>query len=101
MAIAGALDAASTAAIDTQYDQLVGAGFGEVVLELSGLERLDESGAVAIAQLWSHLRKHGVGCSISGLAPKFLGSPIELLLFVRSCGGEEICEFCRQGSCSA
>ena len=78
--IAGTLDAVSTAAIDALYDQLVGAGFGEVVLELSGLDQIDEAGAVAIAQLWCHLREHGVCSHVCGLASKFMGSPIEISL---------------------
>ena len=95
--IAGTLDAVSTAAIDALYDQLVGAGFGEVVLELSGLDQIDEAGAVAIAQLWCHLREHGVCSHVCGLASKFMGSPIELLLAVRNSDAEQVCEFCRQG----
>jgi anti-anti-sigma regulatory factor len=82
----GTLDEASTPAVDTQYDQLVGAGFDEVVLDVRGLRRVDESGAVALTQLWARLRNCGVFCRIRGLAPSFADSPIELLLFIRESG---------------
>jgi anti-anti-sigma regulatory factor len=82
----GTLDESSTPAVDTQYDQLVGAGFDEVVLDVRGLRRVDESGAVALAQLWARLRNCGVFCRIRGLAPSFADSPIELLLSIRGSG---------------
>lgn len=88
--MAGTLDASSTAAVDTQYDQLLGAGFDEVVLDVSGVQRVDESGAAALAQLWSHLRSCGVFCRVRGLAPFFADSPIELLLFIQRRGAGRI-----------
>jgi ABC-type transporter Mla MlaB component len=88
--MAGTLDASSTAAVDTQYDQLLGAGFDEVVLDVSGVQRVDESGAAALAQLWSHLRNCGVFGRVNGLALLFADSPIELLLFIRRRGTDRI-----------
>lgn len=82
----GTLDESSTPAVDTQYDQLLGAGFDEVVLDVRGLRRVDESGAVALTQLWARLRNCGVFCRIRGLAPSFAESPVELLLFIRESG---------------
>ena len=82
----GSLDALSTPAVDTQYDQLLGAGFDEVVLDVTGIRQVDESGAVALAQLWARLRNCGVFCRIRGMAPKFAENPVELLLHIRGSG---------------
>ena len=81
----------STPAVDTQYEQLLGAGFDEVVLDVRGLRRVDESGAVALTQLWAKLRNCGVFCRIRGLAPSFAESPVELLLFIRESGAQMLC----------
>jgi anti-anti-sigma regulatory factor len=83
---AGTLDASSSVAVDSQHDQLVRSGFDDVVLDLTGLRRIDESGAVALAQLWARLRRSGVVCRVRGLHPSFADSPLELLLFIRSSG---------------
>jgi anti-anti-sigma regulatory factor len=82
----GTLDAASSVAVESQHDQLVEAGFDDVVLDLTGLRCLDESGAVALAQLWARLRQSGVVCRVQGLHPVFADSPLELLLYLRSGG---------------
>ena len=84
----GTLDASSSVAVDSQHDQLVCAGFDDVVLDLTGLRRIDESGAVALAQLWARLRSSGVVCRVLGLHPVFADSPLELLLFIRSSGAQ-------------
>ena len=75
-------------AVDSQHDQLVSAGFDDVLLDLTGLRRIDESGAVALAQLWARLRSSGVVCRVRGLHPTFADSPLELLLFIRSSGAQ-------------
>jgi len=85
---AGTLDASSSVAVDSQHDQLVSAGFDDVLLDLTGLRRIDESGAVALAQLWARLRSSGVVCRVRGLHPTFADSPLELLLFIRSSGAQ-------------
>ena len=82
----GILDESSAAAVDTQFDQLTSAGFDEVVLDVTRVRRVDESGAVALAQLWARLRNDGVFCRVRGLHPVLADSPIELLLFIRSTG---------------
>ena len=84
--VAGSLDASSSVAVDIQHDQLVRAGFHHVLLDVSGIRRIDESGAVALAQLWARLRSTGVSCEVRGLHPVFGGSPLELLLHVRDTG---------------
>jgi len=86
----GTLDAESSVAVDSQHDQLVRAGFDEVVLDVTGLRRIDESGAVALAQLWARLRTSGVVCRVRGLHPVFADSPLELLLFIRSSGAQAL-----------
>jgi len=85
---AGTLDASSSVAVDSQHDQLVRAGFDDVVLDLTGLRHMDESGAVALAELWARLRRSGVVCRVRGLHPVFADSPLELLLFIRSGGAQ-------------
>jgi anti-anti-sigma regulatory factor len=80
----GTLDTASSVAVESQHDQLVEAGFEDVVIDLTGLRRVDESGAVALAQLWARLRQSGVVCRVQGLHPVFADSPLELLLYLRS-----------------
>ena len=57
-----------------------------VVLDVTRVRRVDESGAVALAQLWARLRNDGVFCRVRGLHPVLADSPIELLLFIRSTG---------------
>lgn len=84
----GTLDASSSVVVDSQHDQLVCAGFDDVVLDLTGLRRIDESGAVALAELWARLRNSGVVCRVLGLHPVFAESPLELLLFIRSSGAQ-------------
>lgn len=59
-----------------------------MVIDVSGVAGVDESGAVALVQLWARLRNDGVFCRIRGLHPLFADSPIELLLFVRGGGPE-------------
>ena len=86
LSMAGTLDATSAVAVETEHEQLVRAGFDEVVLDVTGLERIDESGAVALAQLWARLRHDGMFCRVRGLHPLFADSPLELLLHIRSSG---------------
>jgi anti-anti-sigma factor len=90
LAASGTLDASSAVAVECQHDQLVDAGFDDVVLDLTGLRRIDESGAVALAQLWARLRNSGVACRVRGLHPAFADSPLELLLFIRSSGAQKL-----------
>ena len=49
----GTLDEWSTPAIETQYGQLLGAGYNEVVFDVSGALEVDESGAIALTHLWA------------------------------------------------
>jgi len=86
LTVAGALDAHSSIALETELDQLVRAGFEEVILGVEGVDTMDESGAVALAELWAQLRNNGVFCRVRGLHPAFGDSPLELLLFVRNAG---------------
>ena len=60
----GTLDEWSTPAIETQYEQLLCAGYNEVVFDVSGALEVDESGAIALTQLWAKLRNCGVSCRI-------------------------------------
>lgn len=92
LALAGALDADSVIALETEFDQLVRAGFDEVVLDTGGLAAVDESGAVTLAELWARLRNNGVFCRVRGLHPMFADNPLELLLFVRSAGPDALAE---------
>jgi anti-anti-sigma regulatory factor len=82
--------ASPTQEVDSQHDQLVSAGFDELVLDVTGLRRIDESGAVALVQLWACLRTSGVACRVRGLHPVFADSPLELLLFIRSSGAQAL-----------
>ena len=82
----GTLDGWSSPAVDTQYDQLLGGDFAEVVLDLGGIGTIDESGAVALTQLWAKLRNSGVFCLIRGLSPEFVDNPVDLLLSIRASG---------------
>lgn len=86
LSMAGTLDATSAVAVETEHEQLVRAGFDEVILDVTDLAHVDESGAVALAQLWARLRNNGVFCRVRGLHPVFADSPLELLLFIRSSG---------------
>ena len=86
LAMAGTLDGTTAVAVETEHEQLVRAGFDEVILDVADLTRIDESGAVALAQLWAQLRNNGVFCRVRGLHPVFDDSPLELLLFVRGSG---------------
>jgi anti-anti-sigma regulatory factor len=82
--LAGDLDADTSVALASSFEQLVGSGFDEVVLDVSELRHLDESGAVALAELWAELRSDGIICRVRGLPPVFDDSPFELLLHVRN-----------------
>jgi anti-anti-sigma regulatory factor len=86
LSMAGTLDVTSAVAVETEHEQLVRAGFDEVILDVTDLARVDESGAVALAQLWARLRNNGVFCRVRGLHPVFADSPLELLLFIRNSG---------------
>ncbi len=87
LVLTGALHAGSEVALAAGYEQLVRAGLDEVVIDVAALDRVDESGAVALAELWARLRNDGIGCRIHGLHPVFADSPLEFLLFVRNAGG--------------
>jgi anti-anti-sigma regulatory factor len=82
--LAGDLDAETSVALASSFEQLVGSGFDEVVLDVSDLCHLDESGAVALAELWAELRNDGIICRVRGLPPVFADSPFELLIHVRN-----------------
>ena len=86
LSMAGYLDAVSVVAVETEHEQLLRADFDEVVIDVAGLTHIDESGAVALAQLWARLRNDGVFCRVRGLHPVFADSPLDLLLFVRASG---------------
>ncbi len=79
----GDLDADTSVALESVFEQLIGSGFDEVVLDVGELRHLDESGAVALAKLWTQLRDDGVICRVRGLPPMFADSPLELLIHVR------------------
>jgi anti-anti-sigma regulatory factor len=81
--LAGDLVACTTVALDPANDQLIGSGFDEVVLDVSGLRHLDASGALALAELWTELRDDGVICRVRGLPQRFSDSPFDLLDHVR------------------
>jgi len=83
LSLAGALDRWSVAAVAGECDELLGADLREVVIDVTSVRRIDESGAVALAELWARLRSQGVGCRVRGLHPAFGDSPLELLLSVR------------------
>jgi anti-anti-sigma regulatory factor len=80
----GDLDVDTSVAFESAFDQLIGSGFDEVVLDVNKLRHLDEPGAVALAQLWAGLRNDGIICRVRGLPPAFADSPVELLMYVRS-----------------
>jgi anti-anti-sigma regulatory factor len=80
----GDLDVETTIALESAFDQLIGSGFDEVVLDVSQLRHVDEAGAVVLAELWAQLRNEGIICRVRGLPPEFSGSPFELLMFVRN-----------------
>jgi ABC-type transporter Mla MlaB component len=80
----GDLDVDTSVAFESTFDQLIGSGCDEVVLDLNELRHLDESGAVALAELWAELRNDGIICRVRGLPPGFADSPVELLIYVRS-----------------
>jgi anti-anti-sigma regulatory factor len=82
----GTLDGWSAPALDTQYDQLLGAGFAEVFLDMRGVSEMDESGAVALTRLWARLRNCGVFCRLRGLAAEYTDNPVDLLLSIRAGG---------------
>lgn len=86
LSLAGELDQWSVAALEAGHDQLLGAGLVDVVIDVTAVRRIDESGAVALAELWARLRSDGVCCSVRGLHPAFGDSPLELLLSVRGTG---------------
>jgi anti-anti-sigma factor len=86
LSMAGTLDVTSVVAVETEHEQLLRAGFDEVILDVTDLALIDESGAVALAQLWARLRNNGVFCRVRGLHPMFADSPLELLLLVRTSG---------------
>lgn len=86
LAVSGDLDATSAVAVETAYEQLLRAGFDEVVLDVTELRHIDESGAVAFARLWAELRNNGVFCRVRGLHPVFADNPLELLLLIRTSG---------------
>ena len=88
--MSGTLDATSSVAGDDQHDQLLRAGFDDVVLDCAALRSIDESGGVALAQLWARLRSSGVICRVRGLHPMHADSPLELLLFLRSSGAQAL-----------
>ncbi len=80
----GDLDVDTSVAFESTFDQLIGSGCDEVVLDLNELRHLDESGAVALAELWAELRNDGIICRVRGLPPGFADSPVELLICVRN-----------------
>jgi len=90
LTMSGPLNARSSAAVDARHDELVRAGFDDVVLDCTDLQGIDESGAVALAQLWARLRSSGVMCRVRGLHPVLGDSPLELLLVVRSSGAQAL-----------
>ena len=80
----GDLDADTSVALGSAFDQLIGSGFDEVVLDVSRLSHLGESGAVARAELWACLRNDGIVCRVRGLPPGYADDPLELLVRVRN-----------------
>ena len=86
LSMAGALDRQSACVLHTQFEQLVRGGCDAVVVDVGRLRHIDESGGVALAELWAHLRQVGICCRIHGLHPVFGESPLELLLFIRDSG---------------
>jgi anti-anti-sigma regulatory factor len=80
----GDLDVDTSVAFESAFEQLVKSGFDEVVLDVNKVRHLDESGAVALAELWAELRNDGVICRVRGLPPVFADSPVELLIYVRN-----------------
>lgn len=81
--LVGSLNRSSAVAVASQFDQLIRAGFEEVVLELSGIREFEYSGAVALVELWSRLRIHGVRCRVHGLTSVSCGSPFRFHGLVR------------------
>jgi ABC-type transporter Mla MlaB component len=84
LSVAGTLDRDSAVALDAEFEQLERSGCDDVVIDVSGLVQIDESGGVALAELWARMRTCGISCRIRGLHPVFGESPLELLLFLRN-----------------
>lgn len=82
----GALDRDSAGVLGTQFEQLVRSGCDAVVVDVSGLRYIDESGGVALAEFWSRVRGRGISCRVHGLHPVFGESPLEFLLALRDVG---------------
>ena len=66
-----------------------------MVLDVSGVQQVDESGAIALTRLWARLRKSGVFCRIRGLGPMLADDPIELLLVMRRSGSDAVIRLLR------
>jgi len=90
LAMSGTLDGESSQSVEDEHDRLVESGIDDVVLDCAELSDIDESGAVALAQLWARLRSSGVVCRVRGLHPAFSESPLDLLLYLRSCGSQAL-----------
>jgi anti-anti-sigma regulatory factor len=84
--LTGDLDQDTAPVLGVEIEHLREAEPVEVVVDVTALERIDESGAVALAELWIRLRKDGIGCRVRGLHPVFIENPLDLLLFVRNGG---------------
>jgi anti-anti-sigma regulatory factor len=93
--VEGDLDFDTTIALESAFDQLIGSGFDEVVLDINKVRHLDKSGAIVLAELWTQLRDEGIICRVRGLPPEFADSPVELLIFVRgvdpACDSHKVC----------
>ncbi len=90
VSLAGDLDADSSVALATEYDQLVRSGFDEVVLDVAMLRSIDGMGGLALAELWNRLRNDGVICRVRGLHPVFSESPVELIGYLRDAGKQKL-----------
>jgi len=82
--VEGDLDVDTTIAFEPAFEQLIGSGFDEVVLDVNKVRHVDESGAVVLAELWTQLRNEGIICRVRGLPPECADSPLELLFSVRA-----------------
>jgi anti-anti-sigma regulatory factor len=69
LTLSGSLDGDSAIALESQFDQLAGGEFDQVLLDVNGLRRLDDAGASVLGRLGQLLSDRGTTVQLGGCRP--------------------------------
>jgi anti-anti-sigma regulatory factor len=78
LSLVGSLDADSSIALDTQYDQIGCGSFAEVVLDIEGLTNLDSNGAASLYRLERYVWALGGTARFRGSVPPAVSKYLEI-----------------------